>query len=217
MVDPIIQNRIQQLSPEYREFVLSDYATQTAKLFGGPLGFDEDTTVVFENGITLFLLFILDREGLVRFLVTECGMDATDADTVIAAICDGLPEGMVAGMTATYAAINGTDTPRSVAPTPNEEAPQFIPTPVADQQNTGGETPAAGEDEAPVLPIRTMEEDMDKLHGYGAYRKLYSGTTAAGDGSHEDENVIRATPQDEVLKPTASDASYREDPTKNGE
>jgi hypothetical protein len=43
-----------------------------------------------------------------------------------------------------------------------------------------------------VTPMRTMPEDMTRVHGYGAYRQA---ATQPGDTS-----VVRAAPQDELLK-----------------
>ncbi len=42
-----------------------------------------------------------------------------------------------------------------------------------------------------VAPMRTMAGDMNRVHGYGAYRQV---------GDRSDEQVVRAAPQDELLK-----------------
>ncbi len=74
----------------------------------------------------------------------------------------------------TFQAAAGTGT---VVPT---EAPQ---SPVAEP----GE-PASVHD---VAPMRTMAGDMNRVHGYGAYRQV---------GGSSDEQVVQAAPQDELLK-----------------
>ena len=56
---------------------------------------------------------------------------------------------------------------------------------------------AEPEEESVVQPLRTMEADMDRIHGYGAYRKMFPGE---GEASEEGEGVVHAASQDEVLK-----------------
>jgi hypothetical protein len=57
-----------------------------------------------------------------------------------------------------------------------------------------------------IDPMRTMEADVDRIHGYGAYRELYPD---AGDG----EEPIHRTSQDDVLsrKPLAEAPKYQLD------
>ena len=54
----------------------------------------------------------------------------------------------------------------------------------------------AAKKETVVQPVRTMETDMDRIHGYGAYRKMFPDA----EKSDSDEGVVRAVSQDEVLK-----------------
>lgn len=42
-----------------------------------------------------------------------------------------------------------------------------------------------------VAPMRTMAGDMNRVHGYGAYRQV---------GGDREETIVRAAPQDELLK-----------------
>lgn len=72
----------------------------------------------------------------------------------------------------TFQAAAGTGT----AGPPEVPAPTTLPT-----------EPASVHD---VAPMRTMAGDMNRVHGYGAYRQV-------GDG---EETVVRAAPQDELLK-----------------
>lgn len=58
------------------------------------------------------------------------------------------------------------------------------------------ETTEAAKKETVVQPVRTMETDMDRIHGYGAYRKMFPDA----EKSDSDEDVVRAVSQDEVLK-----------------
>ena len=93
--------------------------------------------------------------------------------------------------------------------TPQDKQPTAEPTPVVTQPTTPPElttqTPQTESVSAPesttpdtppeqvVKPIRTMKEDMDHVHGYGAYRKMFP------DAEDDDEKVIQASSQDDVL------------------
>jgi len=94
-----------------------------------------------------------------------------------------------------------------------------------------------------VESVRTMEEDMDRVHGYGAYRKMYPSeqgdaqntpsaheaaaaaaaqateesaqqdTSEEAPAAPEDEDVISATPQDEVLKRSLTETPSYDEPS----
>lgn len=54
-----------------------------------------------------------------------------------------------------------------------------------------------------VQPLRTMEGDMDKIHGYGAYRKMYPDAPQSQSADVQtpstQEAVVHATSQDDTL------------------
>ncbi len=66
-----------------------------------------------------------------------------------------------------------------VAVAPEQVAPQAETAPVPEPTHN-------------VTPMRTMSADMNRIHGYGAYRQV--NPQAGEDG------VVRAAPQDELLK-----------------
>ncbi len=68
---------------------------------------------------------------------------------------------------------------QQVAIAPEQAAPQAETAPVPEPTHN-------------VTPMRTMSADMNRIHGYGAYRQV--NPQAGEDG------VVRAAPQDELLK-----------------
>lgn len=76
------------------------------------------------------------------------------------------------------APLQGEPEPAAPATPPSASAPATPP-------------PASGEQV--VQPIRTMQADMDHIHGYGAYRKMFP------DADTAEENVVHAASQDDVL------------------
>lgn len=67
------------------------------------------------------------------------------------------------------------------------------------------------DDITPVTPLRTMQGDIDRIHGYGAYR-TQNPLSASPDN---DEPIIQARPQEDLLnrnpKPVADMPKYDED------
>lgn len=117
-----------------------------------------------------------------------------------------------------------TQQPPAPAPQPAaEEVPQAPVTeePSVPQQHT---SPAP----EGVTPVHTMEHDIDRIHGYGAYRKMYPETNAAENeqtplqenadlSAAVEEHIVSATPQDEVLKrPPLADTPTYTDAKKEG-
>jgi len=63
-----------------------------------------------------------------------------------------------------------------------------------------------------VIPaLRTMAGDVDKVHGYGAYREIYPGAGAVSDG----ETVHRSAQDDALGKPLLADTPTYSETDKN--
>lgn len=92
-----------------------------------------------------------------------------------------------------------TFTPTSVQ---SKETAEVVSAPL--EQETTAETLDSKEESAEeptVKPLRTMEHDMDRIHGYGAYRQTYP--EAATQNTDRDEE----TAQDSESLEAASDAA----------
>ncbi|MDC1205585.1 hypothetical protein N8083_01935 [Candidatus Pacebacteria bacterium] len=225
MTNPAIKQRLAILSPEYRAFILSEYPNVVARTFGESLGFDEIKTTVLENGIVLFLLIFLNKEELIAFIATECHISEKESSELIAAIQQTLPDQFLKELTTLYSKL------RTLDPDVLEQAiVQNTSENTQMTQNTVDTTltnMSPSVDEEPVVqPLRTMEEDVDKIHGYGAYRKIYPDGEAQSDIPNvepstldqqppvsEEERVVQATPQEEMLgekPPLAPTPTYTE-------
>ena len=91
MPNEIIKERVNVLEPNYLSFVLSDSPSQIAKNLAKVHHFDEDTYAVFENGFAMFLLFFIDRAGLVKYLISDCRLKSQDAELLAVALLLALP------------------------------------------------------------------------------------------------------------------------------
>jgi hypothetical protein len=92
MINPTIKQRLDELEPSYRDFVLSDFPTTIAESFAEAHNFDDIKTVVLENGIVLFLLFFFDKQDLTNFIVSDCELNEKEASLLTTAIIMALPK-----------------------------------------------------------------------------------------------------------------------------
>ncbi len=92
-MDPLIQQRLSILNPEYATLVQSDFADTAAIQFGTPHQFDEAQVGILSNAITLYLLCFLDFSAFAEFIATECDLPLEDATTLAHGIVATLPEG----------------------------------------------------------------------------------------------------------------------------
>lgn len=89
--DPIIKERCDLLDPKYVEFAMGDFATSAASQFGAKLGLDEEGQDVFGNGVSLYLLFFIDKNELISFIVENCSIDKIKVGEVVDLIAGLLP------------------------------------------------------------------------------------------------------------------------------
>lgn len=128
-----------------------------------------------------------------------------------------LPEEIVTNKQPEVAAVEQVET---TTPLPQPPVPPEAPAP----QPAAEEVPQAPEE---VTPVHTMEHDIDRIHGYGAYRKMYPETNATGNeqtplqenadlSAAVEEHIVSATSQDEVLKrpPLADTPTYTDSKEK---
>lgn len=92
MPNDIIQNRLQIFSPEYRSFLASGVIEEICLPLAETEGFSEDQKIVFQNGLALYLLFILDIDAFADFVSSECDMPADQARILVRAAHNMLPE-----------------------------------------------------------------------------------------------------------------------------
>lgn len=92
MTSSIIKERLDLLETNYRNYLVSGEVSKIAQDFATKHRFDEDRTIVFENGITLLLMFFVDKKDFVNYLVHECGINSIyDAEVLTEAILLSLP------------------------------------------------------------------------------------------------------------------------------
>ena len=192
MDDPIVQERLQQLAPEYRAFIESDYAEMTAKVFGEKLVLTKEHIDIFENGLLLYLLLFINKAELATFLSTYCEVPVTKAEEIVASINLGLPEAVFTAlsefedMQAQFAHQESASAAAAPAVETEAAAVSFTPQSVATETADTSNAPLANPETPTVAPMRTMQSDFAAVHGYGAYRD-----------QNPDEDANQASPASE--------------------
>ncbi len=171
--DPEITERKKLLDPEYRKFLETDFFEQTTENYSA--GYDLPTEVkeYFFNGLVLYFLFFLDRSDWKIFLNANCKLPIPIAAEIVESILSLLPDGFVQAQSEVFNSLYNNG-----------------------QKNEGG-----GAVETKQTPLRTMQQDVDKVHGYGTYREIYPD---AGKGE-ESEIVYQSNQDDTLKKPTLAE------------
>ena len=94
MPQELIQKRLAALTPEYRDFVVSDFSQMTTNIFGTQLHLGTSGRVIFENGLMLYLLLFLSEYELMGFFISECDIPIITATNLVKTIVGGLPQSM---------------------------------------------------------------------------------------------------------------------------
>ncbi len=146
MNDPILTNLRQTFTPEYRDFVESEYTTEAARTLGGPAQLTAEQVSILENGFMLYLHFVLSDEELVKFLINYARIGTSTAQELVMVFKSTLPLELTVEHSLTVASLRKTETPI-----------------IADQEIAAMEAMLA---QAPA--VRTMATDMNMVREQGA-------------------------------------------------
>ncbi|MES2966377.1 MAG: hypothetical protein V4668_01160 [Patescibacteria group bacterium] len=89
-----IQKRIQSLTPEYRQFILSEYLEITIDFFSKNYDLNNSEKVNFENSLLLYLLLFINKYELIELIIKNCNISISDAIYIVKTITDSLPQEM---------------------------------------------------------------------------------------------------------------------------
>ncbi len=96
MDDPVIQNRILSLAPEYQEFIMSDFISSASHELAEVGSLSEQQRVILSNGLLLYMLYFLSYDDLVQFLVDN-DFVPLQASAIVSAYTNVLPPEFVEG------------------------------------------------------------------------------------------------------------------------
>ena len=89
-----IQKRIQSLTPEYKQFILSEYLEITIDFFAKNYNLKSSDKINFENCLLLYLMLFINKYELIELIIKNCNIKIVDAIYIVKTITDSLPEEM---------------------------------------------------------------------------------------------------------------------------
>jgi hypothetical protein len=108
MEPEILLKRINSFTPEYTEFILSDF-TEAAVRSVQLSGYNNIDPVVLENGIFLYLTLFFHKFSLIEFIIIECHTSIEDAKNITNIVIDMMPIEMTEMQTEASLALDITD------------------------------------------------------------------------------------------------------------
>ncbi len=107
----LINNHITSFTPEYRDFVMSDYSDAIAAKIAREERFDDDTETALANMIFLYTILILSDYELTEALVADCELGMTEELRITKSILSTMPPEMLEEQRLAYAEIMKSDNP----------------------------------------------------------------------------------------------------------
>jgi hypothetical protein len=107
----LINNRIASFTPEYRDFVMSDFSDAIAANIAGEASLDNDTETAVSNMIFLYTILILSDYELTEALVADCDLGMNEALRITKSILSMMPPEMLEAQRSAYAEIMKSDNP----------------------------------------------------------------------------------------------------------
>lgn len=92
MPKDIIENRMLQITAEYRLFIESDFIETAVAEFSQSIGLSGRALEVLENALTIYLLAILDHDQTVLFISRHCDLLPSDSEILWTALELVIPE-----------------------------------------------------------------------------------------------------------------------------
>lgn len=179
MIDSIVQNRLDSLTKEYKSFVLSNFVSETASHYAIKLRFDEDQSIVLENGLAMYVLLFFNPPEFSDFVSRECNLDSNIASKLVTEILSTLPQQVTTAIEEGYMFFENTnETSEDVAQnkaaipgagvnelTIEEKKAEATGKAVSLKDKEKAELKKQAEHAA--KGIRTMRDDVERLRGTG--------------------------------------------------
>ena len=202
MTHTVLTDRLQILSREHRQLIESSFISEAAELFGSGEGLSADQIFVLENGLALYLLFLLTKEELIAFIRRECDVDTSTATRIVYAFTATLPPQFLEQHPKLCAALNQPDPNVADTVLAVPIPPATVPPPSSTPQ-----TPASIQLESDIAeaeaalralePVRTMAHDMDTI------RRAEHPTTTAIPTPPSAAQAISVKPENSPLQHAA--------------
>ena len=168
MIDLATQKKY--FEDEYRDFVSADLVPAVQDYVKNKYNLTELGLTQLATAIELWLFGLINEMEFSQFMKQECELESDEIDTIKFTIVSDLPEGLYRELQITY-----TLATENILETTNADG----------EVGTGS-----------VAPMRTMADDMEKVHGYGAM----AGTKTSESGVEPEDEPVYKTEQESVLQ-----------------
>lgn len=91
MTDQLIENRLSNLTPEYRSFIESSFVTDASLSFAEKLDISGRKVEVLENAFYLYLLSFIPVERVGKMISDACALPLTEGIAITYAFVSSLP------------------------------------------------------------------------------------------------------------------------------
>jgi hypothetical protein len=95
MPNEILTERLQYFTPEYYDFLMSDFVEIAGAEAQSRYGLDEDTRTAFENMLCLNITLFIHRIEFIESVIVDCGLNISDAINLVSSTLEKLPKEMV--------------------------------------------------------------------------------------------------------------------------
>jgi len=196
------------LSPELQELYASEETAILYDQLEGRYGIKNKIAFIDSIGDTILGFYSVSE--LPTVLQTEVGLTQEQAQRIVSDLTEFLSPVLEREQQTTSGAPKSAPTPAAPA-NPRAVSETAMPDP-AETEMTPSQTVVATEMELPtnntesdvheVVPMRTMQGDMNRIHGYGAYRDLQpaSDTDEAPSIKSEQTDVLASRPLTDTPK-----------------
>ncbi len=110
MPEEIINTRLNSFTPEYREFVTSDFADTISLNLAQQYLLDNDSTTACENMIFLYLVLILNKFELAEAFAVDCGLTISQALEATNSVIGQMPIEMTSAQEKMYMELTNDET-----------------------------------------------------------------------------------------------------------
>ena len=109
MEDKLVNTRLQELNPQYLDFIESGFIETAAEAFAAGAGLIGRNIEILQNSFFLYLIFFLDETRIIEFISDNCGLLREEAQEIFYAFSASLPEGLNEMIKSEYTRINGAE------------------------------------------------------------------------------------------------------------
>jgi hypothetical protein len=200
-IDDLLAQRLAQIPNTLRELLLnSEFKKALYEISDTFPNLNDEKKRALRNSVSLTLLLFLPYTKLKQTIETNLEIPSSEADVISQGIESLIPKDCKE-ILLRFTFEDETD---DLSQVHSIEVP--IPAPV----------PAHESNDQLVQPLRTMEQDIHKIHGYGAREHTPAPETERNGPSlheHLEEEIIQATSQDEVFaKQTQNSTGNKQNP-----